>query len=155
MVIVLVDGMVKAKAGKAQVLGNEGLDLLALVVEKGPRKGKGLAPRPRADDRDPYRAIVVEPGVEELDREGELLLLPECFFGFEADVSPLIVLDVHEGIGDLALGAFERIFGEGFRLGNHALEGKGCLGDGGRGQDRPWTREDHHEEKQDKRRRPQ
>ena len=69
-----------------------------------------------ADEIHRKDAIVVQPGVKELDLERRARIAPEPMIGAEADVAPLIVRDLEEPVGDLALRVLERLGGEPLRL---------------------------------------
>ena len=95
-----------AKSRIAHVRGNLAGEVVPAVVE-----GRGVEIQARGgvlvDDVDGYGAVVEQSGVEELQFEGQLLVAPQALFGVETDVAPLVVGDVAQYLGNLALVVLE------------------------------------------------
>src|SRR5262245_66289647 len=70
--------------------------------------------------------------MKELDLEGQLLVPPERVIGTEADVAPLVVGDLEEPVGHLALLLAKGLRGELLRLLADRGEVERLLGAGGR-----------------------
>jgi hypothetical protein len=110
-VFLRIDGRVDAETRVAHVRRNLSGEAVAPVVE-----GRGVEVqahwRVLVDDVDGHGAVVEQPGVEELQLEGQLLVAPHALLGGEADISPLIVGDVLQHLGDLPLVVLEGTRGE-------------------------------------------
>src|SRR6185503_12190771 len=111
VVVGLLDRVVEAEAGVAEVLRHLAGEVVLPVVEVARRELERLH-AVRVDGAQLHDAVVVEAGVEELHLEGQLLVAPEGAIGAEADVAPLVVTELQEPVGNLPTRVLEGLRGD-------------------------------------------
>src|SRR6185295_19421444 len=103
----IVQGIMEAKACKAEIDRQRPLDLVAAVIEQLPLIGH-WGRNPVADDVDRHRALVEEAEMEELQPERTAAAAEQGLVGAKADVAVIVEAEPVQRLGQLRDRGLER-----------------------------------------------